>query len=239
MKWLIALPAYNEALVLEKNVNKLVDFCQKNLKPTNWQIVIVDNASTDQTAEVGKRLAARYENVDYIFVSQKGKGAAIRAAWVSQTADIYCFMDADLATDLSALPRLVQAMAGGAEVVIGSRFQPQSQVKRSMIRWLVSWGYRLALKILLKTKINDAPCGFKAINQAVKTAILPLVQNKEWFFDSELVILAEKKGYWVQEIPVIWADPREGKDKSRVKIFSLGRDYLKQIFALRQRLKSL
>ena len=240
MKWLIALPSYNEALVLEKNVNKLVDFCQKNLAADiDWRLIIADNNSQDQTAAIGKDLARRYPAVTYFFIGQKGKGTAIKAAWESQAADVYCFMDADLATDLSALPRLVQAMAGGAEVVIGSRFQPQSQVKRSMIRWLVSWGYRLALKILLKTKINDAPCGFKAINQAVKTAILPLVQNKEWFFDSELVILAEKKGYWVQEIPVIWADPREGKDKSRVKVFSLGRDYLKQIFVLRQRLKSL
>jgi len=236
MKILIVIPAYNEENILAATIAKIVDFCQKNLT-IDWQVVIADNQSTDQTGIIGQKLARQYPAVSYLFVGQKGKGAAIRSGWQKNDADIYCFMDADLATDLSALPRLIGEMAKGNDVVIGSRFAKGSRVKRSTIRQLFSLGYRLVLKILLATKIKDTPCGFKAINNRVKKNILALVKNQEWFFDSELVIMAEKQGYKIKEIPVAWHDPREGTDKSRVKPLALSLAYFKQALALRKRLK--
>jgi len=236
MKMLIAIPVYNEELILEKNIIKLFDFAKKNLV-VDWQIVIADNGSTDKTAEIAKRLATRFSKATYLFINQKGKGIAIKTAWQKNSADIYCFMDADLATDLSALPVLIAGITAGNDAVIGSRFHSQSTLKRSWVRKLISQGYRLILKIILGLKIKDAPCGFKAINNKIKENILPLVKNQEWFFDSELVILAEKQGYKIKEIPIKWQDFREGQDTSKVKTISLSWNYLKEVFKLRRRLK--
>ncbi|MFA6215730.1 MAG: glycosyltransferase [Patescibacteria group bacterium] len=236
MKIVIAIPAYNEEKILEKNVLKIFEFCKNNLAG-DWQIVIADNKSIDQTSAIGKNLASRHPEIKYLFVGVKGKGAAIKAAWQDFSADVYCFMDADLATDLAALPLLFSGIGEGSDIVIGSRFHSGSQVERSLVRRVFSLGYHLALKILLQTKIKDMPCGFKAINSKIKESLLPLVLDNEWFFDSELVILAEKKGYKIKEIPVVWHDPREGFDKSRVKPVSLALAYFKKILILKKRLK--
>jgi len=237
MKILIVVPAYNEELILEKSILKLLDFCRINLSD-DWHVVIADNNSKDKTADIGKSLAQKFPNLEYLFIEKKGKGIAIKQAWQSSEADIYCFMDADLATDLSSLPLLISEMKDGNDIVVGSRFHKDSKVKRSISRKFISLGYRVLVKIILGLKVDDAPCGFKAINNKIKENIPPKIENQKWFFDSELIILAEKNGYKIKEIPVIWHDPREGQDKSRVNIFSLSLAYFSQLLKLRKRLKS-
>ena len=235
MKIIIAVPTYNEELILADNVLKLTTFCKNNLD-IDWQVVIADNNSTDKTAEIGKELAQKFSEVDYLFIRQQGKGIAIKTAWQSFVADIYCFLDADLATDLSALPNLINKIKSGSDVVIGSRFHKDSKVSRTLLRKIFSNGYRLVLKVIIKTKINDAPCGFKAINSKVKEQVLPKVQNQEWFFDSELIILAEKAGFKISEIPVAWQDLRVNDNKSKVNVLSVSSAYFKQLLSLRKRL---
>jgi len=235
MKILIAIPVYNEEKILKTNILKIVDFCKNNLK-IDWQIVIADNKSNDQTGIIAKNLAGSIAQVEYLFVGIKGKGAAIRQAWKSYHADIYCFMDADLATDLLALPNLIDEIALGNDLVIGSRFHPQSSYKRSLARKFFSLGYRIVLKIILNLGIKDAPCGFKAISSKVKQEILPLVKDDKWFFDSELLILSKAKGFSIKEIPVTWADPREGNDKSKVKTLALSWSYFKKVLELKKRI---
>jgi glycosyltransferase involved in cell wall biosynthesis len=237
MEVIIAIPAYNEEKILKDNVTKLLAFAQEKLAD-RFLIMIADNCSNDQTAAVAQSLAQSQSEVRYPYVGEKGKGAAIRAAWESQTADIYCFMDADLATDLAALPALIEAVKSGADLAIGSRYLKGSKVKRSLFRKFFSFGYHLALVAILKTKIKDMPCGFKAINSKIKEAVLPQVRNNQWFFDSELVILAEKQGFTIKEIPVTWHDPREGGDKSRVNALSVGRAYLQEVVKISRRLKN-
>ncbi|MDX9893619.1 MAG: glycosyltransferase [Patescibacteria group bacterium] len=236
MKILIVLPALNEEKIIAANVKKLVDFCRQNLG-LGWQIVIADNQSTDRTAELASQMVNYYPNVSYLNVSKRGKGAAIRAGWNHSRADIYCFMDADLATDLSALLELIVAFTQGADLVIGNRFHPHSRVKRSWLRKIFSFGYRFVLKLFLGLKIKDAPCGFKAISQDIKDNVLTLVEDDQWFFDSELLIWANKLGYRIKDIPVIWHDPREGLDKTRVKPVSLSLAYFRQVLLIRKHLK--
>ncbi len=236
MKILIVIPAYNEEKILADTTSKLYNFCGNNLKD-DWQLVIVNNKSTDKTTTIAKSLAGKYNQISYLYLDKKGKGRAIRAGWLKDLADIYCFMDADLATDLSALPSLIQEIKNGYDLVIGSRFCPQSKVKRSLSRRLISKFYRLVLKIIFKTKIKDVPCGFKAISSKVKKELLPQVKNEEWFFDSELVILAEKQGYKIKEIPVTWTEPRQKDNKSRVKILPIICSYFKEFINLKRRLK--
>lgn len=238
MRILIVLPAYNEQLILEKNLEKMCDFCGQNLAD-EWLIVVADNNSTDRTGEIARSFAQRFGQVEYLFIGQQGKGIAIKTAWQKYPADIYCFMDADLATDLEALPELIAAIKAGNDIAIGSRFHPQSKVVRSWSRILISRAYQLVLKVALHLKISDLPCGFKAINSQTRNNLLAQVQNQAWFFDSELVILGEKQGYKISEIPIFWQDFREGEDKSRVKAVSLGWEYFKQVLALKKRLKKI
>src|SRR3989344_1138896 len=235
MKILIVIPTYNEEKILKDNILKLFDYCQKNLTD-DWKIVIADNKSSDKTPVIGKSLASQFSKINYLYVNRQGKGVAIKTAWQKYEVDIYCFMDADLAADLSALLPLIQGIKVGNDVIAGSRFHPQSQVKRSILRLIFSHGYRLALRILLGLKLSDAPCGFKAINNKVKESVLNQVQDESWFFDSELVILAEKKRYKLKEIPVNWHDPRGKGDRSKVKVLALSLAYLKEIIKLKKRL---
>lgn len=235
MKVLIAIPALNEEKILQNNIEKIFLFCQKNITD-DWQIVIADNQSTDQTSAIGKNLDTIYPNVSYLYINQRGKGLAIKQAWHKFTADVYCFMDADLATNLEALPKLIAAIKQGADIAIGSRYHKESKVERSFFRKIFSWGYKIVLKIILKTKINDAPCGFKAISHRVKEQLLGQVEDNSWFFDSELVLRAEKAGYKISEIPVDWQEPRDKLDKSKVSTFSVSLAYLKKVLALKNKI---
>ncbi len=238
MRILIALPAYNEELILGKNILTLLSFCRHNLKD-DYKLVIADNASADRTGVIGQELAKKHSEIDYLFIPQKGKGMAIRAAWQKYEADYYCFMDMDLATDLSALPVLINEIKGGSDVVIGSRFHRLSAVSRSLKRKLISLVYHYIIKIIFKLKINDLPCGFKAINNQVKINLLPQIKNNNYFFDSELVILADKAGYKIKEIPISWSDYRQIGRKSTVNVFDTAVKYLKEVWRLRKRLKKL
>ncbi len=237
MKINITIPCYNEEKLLAKNMLLLFSFCQKNLTKDQWEIVIVNNNSTDKTAVIGKKLAEKIKEINYIFLPQKGKGRAIKAGWQAFPADIFIFMDADLATDLSALPRLIQEIKNKADLAIGSRFHPQSQTKRKLSRKIFSWGYSQLRKILLHSRLQDTPCGFKAINQKTWQTIVPLIQNQEWFFDSELVLLAEKKGFIIKEIPIKWEDLREKNDKSKIKVLPLIKEYSLNLWRLRKNMK--
>ncbi len=238
MKILIAVPAYNEEKIIRKNIILLYLYMEKNFSAYDWSIVVSDNNSKDATKDIVLDEARTRARLKYFFVAEKGKGIAIRRAWEAYDADIYCFMDADLSTDLEALPLLIGAIEkNGYDVACGSRTHKDSRVERSGMRKFVSFGYKMILKLVFGLSVGDAPCGFKAINRTIKEKVLPLVEDDGWFFDSELIILSEKSGYKIQEIPVHWSGQEEAGRVSKVNIFSLSFEYIKKVFELRQRLK--
>ncbi|MFH1173416.1 MAG: glycosyltransferase [bacterium] len=237
MKILIAIPAYNEEKIIEASLKQLADFCRANLSD-DWQIVVADNKPVDRTGELVKEIAKNNFRIIYYPVAQKGKGLAIRSAWQKFPADIYCFMDADLSTDLSALPELINAIKEGHyDLAVGSRFVKGAIVKRTILRKIFSRGYRLVIRCLLSLKVKDAPCGFKAISQIAKEKLLPQVKNNQWFFDTELLVLAQYQGFKIKEIPVIWREIKPAGRTSQVRIFSLTKNYLREVYQLRKRLK--
>ncbi len=234
MKILIAIPVYNEEAILAENVMKIYDFLKKNIAD-DWQIVIADNNSIDQTSDIGKNLEKKFGEIKYLHIPQKGKGRAIRAAWESADAEVYIFMDADLATDLSALPALITAVGReNYDLAAGARFHKDSKVNRSLLRKFISKTYRFVLGLILNLKTKDAPCGFKAVNYKIVKNILPQIKNNEWFFDTELVILAEKENYKIKEIPVIWTEHKKIGRKSRVSFIKVSLGYLKEIWRLKK-----
>ncbi|MFZ5364006.1 MAG: dolichyl-phosphate beta-glucosyltransferase [Patescibacteria group bacterium] len=234
MKISIAIPAYNEESILAENVKKIYDFSKSSLSG-DWKIIIADNNSSDRTGEIGRSLERDFKNIKYLHIPQKGKGRAIRSAWENDNADIYVFMDADLATDISALPQLISTVGTeNYDLAIGSRFHKNSKIKRSILRKFISRVYRFLLRLLLKSKIKDAPCGFKAANKKTVETILPKVKNNEWFFDTEMLILAEKQNYLIKEIPVIWTEHKKIGRKSRVNFIKVSLGYLREIWRLKK-----
>lgn len=240
MRLNITIPCYNEEKILNNNVIELFNFLNKNIVEDDWQIIIADNGSNDQTAKIAQELSKKFKQIKYLFIPKKGKGRAIKLSWQKFKADVYIFMDADLSTDLKALPELINSIKNeNYDLAIGSRFHKKSKTSRIIIRKFVSYGYQLIKKIILGSKISDLPCGFKAVNKEIIKKIVPKIKDNEWFFDSELLLLSEHFGYQIKEIPIKWEDIREKQDRSRVKVVSLSLKYFKNILELKKRIKKL
>ncbi|MYC29620.1 MAG: glycosyltransferase family 2 protein [Chloroflexi bacterium] len=201
----IVIPVYNEEAALPGSIERLTGYLSKNLE-NPWRITIADNASVDGTREVSESLSRSYGNVAYCYLPQKGRGRALRATWLSSDADILSYMDVDLSTDLSHFPQLVEALESGHHVAVGSRLSSESRVTRAFKREFISRSYNLLIKSMFFTPFPDAQCGFKAITNQAARSILPAIENNNWFFDTELLIIAAKRGYSVKSIPVRWDD---------------------------------
>lgn len=232
----IVLPVHNEEVVLKDNTLKVVDFCRNNLKD-NWQVVISDNASNDRTRERAEKLVAENKEIKYFRSEKQGKGVGVIEAWKNFKSDIYLYMDIDLAADLKHINELVAGMRQGYDIVAGSRFAAGSVAKRSWIRRFISRGLRQFLKLFLGLKVQDAPCGFKAVNERVIREIIPFVKNRDWFFDTEMLVLAEAKKFKIQEIGICWQDKITRDRESKVELVSVICEYLKNIYRLKKEIK--
>ena len=226
----VLLPVYNEEHVLEKSVTTLRKFLQDNVTDFDWIITIGDNASTDRTLEIGKELEKRFEDVRIFHLPQKGRGRMVKYAWQKSEAEILSYMDIDLSTDLNAFPPMVRAIIDGYDVAIGSRQYKGSKVKRSFKRELISRGYIRILKLLLGFPFTDAQCGFKAASKKLVNDLFGMIEDDEWFFDTELLFLAYKNGYKVKELPVRWIEDTD----SRVKIARTAWLDVKGVFRMRK-----
>ncbi len=203
----VTIPVYNEEKDLPRNIPILHAFLSSPLFPYSWRIIIADNASTDATPEVGKELARSFSHVEYMRIEEKGRGIALRTVWSNSQADVVSYMDVDLSTELSAFPALVRAVVEeGYDVAIGTRLAKGAQVRRSWRRTFLSRGYMVLLKVALHVRFSDAQCGFKALRREVAQTLLPLTLDRGWFFDTELLVLAERAGYRIAQIPVRWEE---------------------------------
>jgi glycosyltransferase involved in cell wall biosynthesis len=202
----IVIPVFNEENNLEPCVRRLHAHLTAGL-PYPFQITVADNASTDTTNEVANRLAAEFPSVQVVHMPEKGKGRALRAVWSTSDAAVLAYMDVDLATDLAALlPLIAPLVSGHSDVAIGTRLHRGSRVVRGVKREFISRSYNLMLRHTLSTHFSDAACGFKAIRREVAIHLLPLVEDDAWFFDTELLVLAERSGLRIHEVPVDWID---------------------------------
>ena len=193
-------------------------------------MVIADNASTDRTLAIANGLKKKYADVDCIHLDKKGRGRALRKAWTHTTADIVSYMDVDLSTDLEAFPVMIEAVAfRGYDLATGSRLMSGSRTKRGLKREILSQGYRAIVRAVLRTRITDVQCGFKAATGKAARELAPWIKDNNWFFDTELLIVGEKRGYRVFETPVTWDEDLH----SKVRIFKTIYDYLRDVSRLR------
>jgi glycosyltransferase involved in cell wall biosynthesis len=212
----IVVPVFNEQAVLEASIRRLHEHLSAAF-PFSWRIVIADNASADDTLDVAWALAAELPGVAVLHLPAKGRGRALRAAWAASPAQVVAYMDVDLSTDLRALlPLVAPLLSGHSDVAIGSRLAPGSRVVRGARREVISRSYNAILHLALRARFSDAQCGFKAVRADVARELLADVRDEGWFFDTELLVLAQRRGMRIHEVPVDWVDDPD----SRVAIVS-------------------
>lgn len=225
----VVIPVFNEERQVSASVRS-VDAFLRGLS-SSYRIVVADNASTDRTWAIAQELAAELSCVQAIRLPTKGRGRALKAAWSVSSAEVLCYMDVDLSTDLSAfLPLVTPLLNGYADLAVGSRLHPDSRVRRGAKREVISRCYNRLLRWRLDTRFADAQCGFKAIRREAAGWLLPHVEDDHWFFDTELLVRAQRAGLRIEEVPVIWTDDPD----SRVRILATALEDLRGIRRLRR-----
>src|SRR5215203_4286733 len=231
----LVIPVHNEEAALPESIPVLCTYLETYF-PYRWSVVIADNASTDATLDVAEELTAAYHpHVSVLHLDEKGRGRALKTAWLASEADIVAYMDVDLSTNLwSFLPLVAPLATGHSDLAIGSRLLKGATVTRQWKRELISRCYNLLIKAMFGNGFSDAQCGFKAAKHSVAQKLLLQVEDSEWFFDTELLLLAEERGYRISEIPVDWIEDLD----TRVDIASTAIKDVKGLLRVRaQRLR--
>lgn len=219
----VAVPVFNEQATLECSIRTLHEYLSTWID-LQWRITIANNASTDDTADIADRLAASLPGVFAVHLGEKGRGRALKQVWLHSTAAVVAYLDVDLSTDLSALPPLIAPLLSGhSDVAIGTRLAPGARVVRGRTREFISRSYNLLLRGAMAVRFSDAQCGFKAVRREVAQQLIPLIEDNGWFFDTELLIIAERSGLRIHEVPVDWIDDPH----SSVNIVSTAREDIK------------
>ncbi|WP_443055419.1 glycosyltransferase [Streptomyces sp. NBC_00704] len=207
----VVVPVFNEERDLEPSVRRLhAHLCETF--PYAFRITVADNASADATPSIAARLAAELPEVQWTRLGQKGRGRALHAAWSGSRAPVLAYLDVDLSTDLTALlPLVAPLISGHSDIAIGTRLARGSRVVRGPKREIISRCYNALLRSALAVGFSDAQCGFKAVRRDVAERLLPLVKDSEWFFDTELLVIAERAGLRIHEVPVDWVDDPDSR----------------------------
>ena len=229
----VVIPVYNEVTVLAESVSRTLALFAANPQYA-WRLVIADNGSNDGTSELARQLeAASPGQLKALILTIKGRGLALKEAWTTSDAAVVSYMDVDLSTDLEHLPQLIGMVASGScDVAIGSRLARGSKTDRQLKREITSRGYVALIRATFpRLKITDAQCGFKALNRKAVELIVPKIENRMWFFDTELLILAHQAGLKIRELPVRWVEDRDTK----VKIVSTAMEDIRGLLRMRFR----
>jgi glycosyltransferase involved in cell wall biosynthesis len=209
----VVIPVLNEENRLPPSLETLHQFLTDNLDSVDWRILIADNGSTDSTLKICQEFAERFPRVGYTRLNKRGRGRALSKAWLESEADVVSYMDVDLSTDLAFFPDLVESITSGeCDLAIGSRLSSGSNViGRSPKREFYSRAYSATFRTMFFTSFKDAQCGFKALSRKAVNDLVPLVKDTGWFFDTELLLLAERNGFRIKELPVKWTDDPDSR----------------------------
>lgn len=233
------LPVKDEALILKNSLEKLLTYCRQANFDFSWRIIGVINGSTDDSSLIFNNFKKNFpKEIDFLEIKEAGRGGALKKYWSQSEADIFVYMDTDLAVSLENISTLIEPLIKNkSDLSIGSRLIGTAHVKRRWNREFISRVYNSFSRFLLKHKIFDLQCGFKAIKRETFQKLRPFLLDNMWFFDTEMVILADRFGYRLVEVPVDWRENRFGRRPSTVKIFRDSLLFLKNLWIFRDRLK--
>ncbi len=229
----VTVPTFNEEKCLVPNVRKLVAFLNE-IPSVSYEVIIADNGSTDATVALAKTLAGEFKNVRVLHLNERGRGRALKAAWRSSSADFLSYMDADLSSDLAVLPAMVESLlAGHYDLAVGSRLLNPASTRRGLKREMMSRVYTALVHTFFSVGFSDPQCGFKIIRRETAEWLLPIVTDNGWFFDTELLVLAERDGWRILDVPAPWVERKE----TRVELFPTILADIKGLLSLRWRLR--
>lgn len=234
----ICLPVFNEEGVIATNISRLVDYCNDQYFDFNWQIVIINNGSTDKTKEIALQLLS--DKIKYFEVEKPGRGDALKKYWLQSKSDILVYMDIDMAVSFNHIIDLIDPIIKGeVDFVIGSRRLSSSQCQRSFFRDIFSQIYTILLNKILNYKYSDFQCGFKAIKNDKFRMLSPYLKDRRWFFDTELIIIFSIFYGQVKEVAVDWKENRYKNRKSKVSVLQDSASSFINILKLKKRIKEL
>jgi glycosyltransferase involved in cell wall biosynthesis len=239
MKIEFCLPVYNESLILQKNLDALLNYCEKQNFSFDWQVIIIVNGSSTEFENLAFQIAQKQPSqVKTIIYKEKGRGQAVKKYWLSSLADILVYMDVDLAVSLDNIPNLINPIIQNThDLTIGSRMMPGSKRDRSLAREASSQIYVLLSRLILKHDYSDLQCGFKGIRRSFFEKIAPKIKDNFWFFDTELIYFTKESQGRILEIPVNWSENRFGFRKSKVNVFRDSLLFIQKLIELRLRKK--
>ncbi len=234
------IPCHNEKKILKKNSLKLLNFLNDQNYNFNWKIILVLNGITDNSIIIAEDLKKQNDKIDIFIIKEKAKGNALKTYLNYSSADFLIYMDVDLAVSLENInPLLQNLLNNNYDLVIGSRLLTESKTNRSFLRELSSRIYVFLSKIILKHNFSDLQCGFKGMTKKLFSNTAKFIEDKNWFFDTELLIFANFLNYKIKEIPVDWAENRYEKRTSKIKILSDSLIFIKNLLKLKKRLKTV
>ncbi|MHC1579597.1 MAG: dolichyl-phosphate beta-glucosyltransferase [Candidatus Alkanophagales archaeon] len=229
----VVLPAYNEAERLEA----AVDAVEKKLRElgVSFEIIIAEDGSTDGTYEIARRIASSRSSVRLLHSDRRlGRGGALKRAFRLAGGETLAYLDVDLATDLEHLGELINSVRlEGYDVATGSRLLPGSDAARTLKRKLMSVTFNFLVRRLLRSEVRDHQCGFKAFKRSSLMEILDEVKDEHWFWDTEVLVRAQRRGLRVKEFPVRWRE----SGSSKVETLKDAKNMLLCILRLRRELR--
>jgi len=225
----VVLPAYNEADTIERTVETTLATLEKCLPPGSFEVIVAEDGCEDRTPEIADRLAAEDDRVRHVHSDQRlGRGGALRRAFRAAAGDTLVYFDTDLATDMRHLEQLVESVRSGEyDVATGSRWIPGQEVDRPPRRGIPSRGFNFLVRTFLRSGLRDHQCGFKAFDRETLFDIVEDVEDEHWFWDTEVLVRAQRRGYRVREFPVEW-EPKDDTTVDLVRdVFGMGSQILR------------
>jgi glycosyltransferase involved in cell wall biosynthesis len=238
MKIDFCVPIHNEEKILSENTRKLLGYLKGQNFPFDWQIIIINNGSSDNSQILSEKLASDYpEDIRAVEYKKPGKGGALKKYFATSDADVLCYMDIDLAVALENIPSLLAPiLENQADLVMGSRLLKNSQTDRGLWRSLSSQIYNLLSRLILGHPFSDLQCGFKAFKKEVYNQTTPYLLDNDWFLDTELITFGRYLNFRIREIPVNWQENRYDTRKSRVRLLSDSWKFIRNLLHLKKRL---
>ncbi|MFW5965116.1 MAG: flippase-like domain-containing protein [Halodesulfurarchaeum sp.] len=233
----VVLPAYNEAETIEGTVSVTLEALATFLEVGTYEVIVAEDGCTDQTPEIAARLAKEDKRVRHVHSEQRlGRGAALNRAFDKAAGDTLVYFDTDLATDMSHLEHLVESVRSGEyDLATGSRWMPGEEADRPPKRAISSRGFNWLARVLLGSDIRDHQAGFKAMSREAFEQLRPQVQDTHWFWDTEMLVKAQRAGFAVEEFAVDWTPKGDSKVDLVRDVLGMGSQILRTAWELRIR----